>query len=243
MRYINGKRGKIAYHQSLGKAPGVVFLGGFMSDMEGTKARHLETLCKAWGRAYLRFDYSGHGASEGKLEEGTIGGWLEDTLLVLDELTSEPQVLVGSSMGGWLMVLAALKKPSRIHGLVGIAAAPDFIEDFERLTPEEHVSLQKDGICYIPSQYGDKPYPITRQLIEEGHSHRVLHQTLPLDCPVRLLHGLADHDVPWQKSIKLAACLASKDVVVTLVKEGDHRLSTASQLELLGNCIKTLVES
>jgi len=242
MRYLNGKQGKIAFYQIAGKQPGVVFLGGFMSDMEGTKATYLEALCKEWGQAYVRFDYAGHGMSEGKLEKGTIGGWLEDTLLIIDELTQGPQILVGSSMGGWLMVLAALKRIHRIQGLVGIAVAPDFIEDFERLTPTEHLALEKEGICYIPSQYGDKPYPISRQLIEEGHHHRLLHQSIPLDCPVRLLHGLADTDVPWQKSLKLAERLASKDIIITLIKDGDHRLSHASHLKILAENLQPLLD-
>ncbi len=240
-RTLSSQRGKIAYYQTPGRAPGVVFLGGFMSDMSGTKATYLEACCRAWGRAYVRFDYFGHGSSAGKLEEGTIGGWLEDTLLVLDELTEGPQILVGSSMGAWLMVLAALRRVDKIQGLVGIAAAADFIEDFERLSSVEVQALKKDGICYLPSQYGDKPYPITQNLITEGHTHRILQAPIALNCPVRLLHGLSDTDVSWHKSVKLAECLNSNDVIVTLIKGGDHRLSEEPHLELLANNLTSLL--
>jgi pimeloyl-ACP methyl ester carboxylesterase len=242
MEYIDGKRGKIAYCKTVGDGPGVIFLGGFMSDMTGTKATYLEKCCQEWCRPYIRFDYFGHGASEGRLIDGDIGGWLEDTLLILDKLTEGPQVLVGSSMGGWLMVLAALKRSHRIQGLVGIAAAPDFVEDLERLTPAQHDALKKEAICYLPSQYGNKPYPITRHLIEEGKNHRVLEHSIALNCPVRLLHGLADTDVAWHRSLQLARCFTSNDVIISLVKEGDHRLSHETHLKLLAQHLQSVLD-
>ncbi len=238
---LNAKDGtKIHYQKVSGKNPGVVFLGGFMSDMTGTKALYLESKCREWGHAYVRFDYYGHGLSDGDFKTGTIGRWLEDSLCVLDQLTEGPQILVGSSMGGWLMILAALQRTERIKGLVGIAAAPDFIEDFARLSEEQYKSLETKGVCYIPSQYGEKPYPISQQLIEEGKHHKVLGSSIHLDCPVRLLHGLNDTDVSWQKSLQLTEKLNSNDVRLTLIKEGDHRLSSDQQLELLGNTVKGL---
>jgi len=224
---------QIAYQSRAGKNPGIVFLSGFMSDMMGTKASYLEEFCEQWGRSYVRFDYFGHGSSSGQLEEGTLSRWLEDVLLVIDTLTKGPQVLVGSSLGAWLMILAAMKRIERIRGLVGIAAAPDFTEDFKRLTNDQEKALNLDGICYIPSQYGGNPYPITRRLIEDAKLHYVLKAPIPLQCSVRLLHGLSDKDVSWQKSVQLAECLESKDVTITLIKEGDHRLSEESHLRLL----------
>lgn len=232
----------IAYHQvaATKKAPGVVFLGGFRSDMTGTKATYLETLCQQLGCSYVRFDYFGHGQSSGKFAEGTLGRWLEDALTVLDELTQGPQILVGSSMGGWLMLLVALQRRERIRGLVGIAAAPDFIDDFERLSLEQHRRLNTEGVCYIASSSGEA-YPLTLAFIEEGRKHRVLPGAIPIDCPVHLLHGLADKEVPWQKSILLAERLLSKEVTITLVKDGNHRLAEEKQLKLLGESVKRLL--
>lgn len=217
----------IAFHTTQGRSPGAVFLGGFRSDMTGTKATALEAACKGAGRAFTRFDYFGHGASSGAFTEGTIGRWSEDAIAVLDELTEGPQVLVGSSMGGWIMLLAALARPGRVHALVGIAAAPDFTEDLMRDAFDEAAiaALKKDGIYYEPSEYDEEPYPITMRLIEEGRDHLLLRSPIPLHCPVRLLHGLDDPDVPWQHSLRLASALESPDVTVTLVKDGDHRLS------------------
>jgi pimeloyl-ACP methyl ester carboxylesterase len=243
-QFLNDETGvKLAYHSLAGTvngAGGVVFLGGFRSDMSGTKALYLEDLCKTLGCSYVRFDYSGHGLSSGRFVEGTIGQWLSDALLVLDRLTEGPQILVGSSMGGWLMLLATLQRINRIQGLVGIAAAPDFLEDFHRLTPDQAQDFKEKGVCYIPSQYGD-PYPITKTLVEEGKKHHLLNKAIPIDCPVRLLHGLNDQDVAWQKSLKISEKLTSTDVRVTLVKDGDHRLSNDTDLALLGTAVRELL--
>lgn len=234
----------IAYRRSAGKGPGLVFLGGFMSDMSGTKATALEAYARRRGRAFLRFDYSGHGESDGDFESGTIGRWVEDAVTALDRLTEGPQVLVGSSMGGWIMLLAALVRPERVAALVGIAAAPDFTEDlmWATFSPEVRATLERDGVYRQPSQYGEQPYAITRRLIEEGRRHLLLRSPIPLTCPVRLLHGMADPDVPWQLSPRLAETVESRDVELHLVKDGDHRLSTPANLALLEEVLDRLFQ-
>jgi len=225
----------IAYRRLAGRQPGLVFLGGFNSDMTGTKASHLEGYAAARGRAFVRFDYMGHGASSGQFEQGTIGHWGNDALAVLDLLTEGPQVLVGSSMGGWLMVRVAQTRPERVAALVGIAAAPDFTEDllWDQLGPAERRRLLEEGRIEQPSDYGPEPYVITRELIEEGRDHLVLRAPLRLACPVRLLHGTADNDVPFDRSLALLDAIDHDDVELTLVKNADHRLSDARSLALL----------
>ena len=237
----------LAYHGTDGdgaryRGPGLVFLGGFMSDMTGTKACALDSFARARGQAFLRFDYQGHGQSSGRFEEGTIGRWAGDAVAVLDELTEGPQVLVGSSMGGWIMLLAALARPQRVAGLVGIAAAPDFTEDlmWARYPPEVRETLRREGVYREPSAYGEEPYTITLGLIEEGRRHLLLRAPIPLACPLRLIHGTADEDVPWQVSMKLAERIQSEDVELTLVKGGDHRLSEPPDLERLDETIARL---
>jgi pimeloyl-ACP methyl ester carboxylesterase len=232
----------IAYHRLAGVAPGVVFLGGFHSDMTGTKASFLEAHCRRRGWAYVRFDYFGHGASSGDVALGRIGGWAEDTIAVLDALTEGPQILVGSSMGGWLMLLAALARTERIHALVGIAAAPDFTEDllWPRLDAAQRQACSETGAVTLPSQYDPRGYTHQLALFEEGRRHLVMRAAIPLTCPVRLLHGILDDAVPWQTSVRLADRLASRDVVVTLVKEGDHRLSSEADLARLAAALDEL---
>ena len=226
---------RIAYHRTPGRLPGVVFLGGFMSDMTGTKATALEAYCREAGRAFLRFDYTGHGQSSGVFTDGTIGSWTRDALAVLDELTEGPQILAGSSMGGWIMVLVARARPERIAGLVGVAAAPDFTEDLVRLwmTPEQQQTLARDGLVYLPDDEGNPVYPFTRALIMDGKRNLVLRGEIPLTCPVALLHGMDDREVPYETSLRLADAFASKDVTVTLVKDGGHRMSEPGELAFL----------
>jgi pimeloyl-ACP methyl ester carboxylesterase len=233
----------IAYHRHAGKSPGVVFLGGFMSDMTGTKARRLDHFCRARGQAFLRFDYFAHGASSGDFAAATVGRWREDALAVLDHLTEGPQLLVGSSIGGWIMLLAALARPQRIAALVGIAAAPDATEAlmWARFAPETRERILRDGAVRLPSAYDPDGYLFTRGLIEDGRRHLLMGGPIAIDCPVRLLHGMRDPDVPWQGSLALAEKLASPDVQVTLVKDGDHRLSTESDLALLERTIAALL--
>lgn len=233
---------RLAYCRTDGTGPGVMFLGGFMSDMTGTKARALEAHCAAAGRAFLRFDYRGHGASSGRFVDGTIGGWAADAILALDRLTTGPQILVGSSMGGWLMLLAALARPQRVAGLVGLAAAPDFTEDlmWDEFPEPVRRTLLRDGVWHEPSEYGDEPYPISLGLIEEGRAQLVLRRPLPLACPLRLVHGMADRDVPWTVSQRLLEHAATTDVTLTLVKDGDHRLSRPQDLARLATIIDEL---
>jgi pimeloyl-ACP methyl ester carboxylesterase len=190
----------------------------------------------------LRFDYSGHGASGGRFEDGTIGRWTQDALLMIDRLSSGPLLLVGSSMGGWIALLAALARSDRIAGLIGIAAAPDFTETlmWQAMTFEERATLQRDGVLHVPSQYGE-PYPITRALIEDGRDHLLLTGPIALDRPVRLLHGQGDPDVPWETSLRIAERLTGSDVQVILVKDGDHRLSRPQDLELLRRTLDALL--
>jgi pimeloyl-ACP methyl ester carboxylesterase len=234
----------IAYHRTDGRSPGVVFLTGFRSDMTGGKATMLEDFCRRRGQAFLRFDYTGHGESSGRFEDGTIGSWTEDAVAALDELTQGPQILVGSSMGGWIMLLAALARPKRVAGLVGIAAAPDFTEDLleHDLTPEQRKVMARDGVVYVDSEYDPEPTPFTKALIEEGREHLLLRRRIPLDCPVRLLHGMRDPDVPWQTSLRIQQMLAAEDVEVTLVKDGDHRLSRDHDLARLAHTVDVLLD-
>lgn len=233
----------IAYRLRPGQSPGVVFLGGFMSDMSGTKAEALDRFCAARGQAFLRFDYFGHGASSGAFKDATVGRWKDDALAVLDQLTDGPQVLVGSSLGGWIMLLAALARPARARALVGIAAAPDATEDlmWAELTPDAREAVMRDGFVRLPSQYSPEGYIFTRTLIEEGRRHLVMRTPIPLTCPVRLLQGMQDRDVPWRTSLALAEKLESRDVTVTLIKDGDHRLSTEANLALLMRTVEPLL--
>ncbi len=235
----------IAYHRLEGEAPGIVFLGGFRSDMTGTKALFLEEYCRRRGRAYVRFDYFGHGASSGEFAAGTIGRWCDDAIAVIDSLTTDPQILVGSSMGGWIMLLAALARPGRIAALVGIAGAPDFTEEllWPRLTPPQREEIMGEGTVVLPSDFDPAGYLYTRALIEEGKRHLLLRAPIALYMPVRLLHGLADESVPWQLSLRLAERLASRDVAVTLVKDGDHRLSSEPDLARLAQTLDALTGS
>jgi pimeloyl-ACP methyl ester carboxylesterase len=240
-RLDRGDGVELAWRRLPGSGPGVVFLGGFNSDMTGSKAEDLSAFCAAQGRALLRFDYSGHGTSGGRFEDGTIGRWAADAAAVLDALTEGPQILVGSSMGGWIALLLALRRPGRVAGLVGIAAAPDFTTRIEAaLPPEIRAIIDRDGVWHRPSAYGD-PYPITRALLEEGRRHLLLDAPVRIDVPVRLLHGQQDPDVPWEVSLQTAAALTGQDVEVTLVKDGDHRLSRPQDLRLLRRVLSALL--
>lgn len=233
----------IAYRRRPGKHPTVVFLGGFKSDMAGSKASALDAFCAARGQAFLRFDYQGHGESGGRFEDGTIGSWTEDALHAIDTLTEGGLVLVGSSMGGWIMLNVALARPERVRALVGIAAAPDFTEDliWQQLEEPARMVLETEGVIYETSDYGDDPYAITKALIDDGRSHLLLHGPIPFAGPVRLLHGQRDPDVPWERSLTLAARLASDDVRVVLVKDGDHRLARDADLALLTTALAELL--
>jgi pimeloyl-ACP methyl ester carboxylesterase len=234
---------ELAWAKLEGRTPTVVFLPGFLSDMAGLKATELAAFCATRGQAMLRFDYSGHGQSGGRFQDGTIGAWRQDALAVLDGVTEGPLVLVGSSMGGWIALLAAIARPERVAGLVGIAAAPDFTERlmWEAMTFEERARLMTEGVIHAPSEYGD-PYPITRELIEDGRRHLLLDRPIPINCPVRLLHGQKDPDVPWELALLTADKLTSAYVYVTLVKDGDHRLSRPQDLALLRRTLAALLD-
>ncbi|MEC9348025.1 MAG: alpha/beta hydrolase [Pseudomonadota bacterium] len=236
----------IAYHRTAGKAPGILFCGGFMSDMTGTKATALEAHARARGHAFVRFDYLGHGQSSGDFAgKGCIGRWADDAVAVLDSLTEGPQVVVGSSMGGWVMLKLALARPGRIAGLVGIAPAPDFTTwMWDELGPDLQAELMEKGLVRVPSEYDPQGYVITRRLIEDGRANHLLDRPpLPVDCPVRLLHGMADPDVPWQHSLRIVEALGSDDVHVTFVKSGDHRLSEPSDIDLLCATVDELLST
>ena len=232
----------LAWVRTPGRGPCTVFLPGYMSDMEGAKALETEAFCAEHGLACLRLDYSGHGASGGRFADGTIGRWTDDALLLIDRLTEGRLLLVGSSMGGWIALLAALARPGRVAGLIGIAAAPDFTEAlmWAAMTPPERATLLRDGVLAVPSEYGE-PYPVTLRLIEDGRTRMLLDRPIPLACPVRLLQGQRDADVPWQTALRLAGQLGSADVQVTLIKDGDHRLSRPGDLALLRGALRGLL--
>lgn len=226
---------RLAWRRVAGAGPTVVWLGGFRSEMSGTKAQALADWALARSRAFLRFDYLGHGVSSGAFETGTIGRWREDALAVIDALTEGPLVLVGSSMGGWLAVLAALARPERVRALVLIAPAADFTEALmaPEIPPEGRAALARNGVWLRPSLYGD-PYPITARLLEEGKAWSVLTDaTIPITAPVRILQGGEDPDVPWRHALRLAEALEGPDVVFTLIRDGDHRLSREADIARL----------
>ena len=243
VRFVDrGGGARLAYAAQPGASPTVVFLGGYASDMTGTKARYLQGWCGARGHAFLRFDYQGHGQSSGRLVDSTISAWRDDALAILRECVKGPALLVGSSMGAWVMLLAALAAPERVHALVGIASAPDFTEDllWARLDDERRAALRRDGVIHLASGYGE-PLPFTWRLVEDGRHHLVLRAPLPLPCSVRLLHGTRDLDVPWETSMRLADAIQSRDVTLTLVKDGAHRLSEPHELSLLGGAVASLL--
>ncbi len=234
----------IAYHHTPGNRPGVIFLPGFKSDMMGTKAIALESYCTSRGNAFLRFDYQGHGQSSGDFNDGTIGEWASDAMDALDHLTEGPQVLVGSSMGAWIMLLVARYRPSRIAGLLGLASAPDFTEDL--ITTEfsdlQKAELKAKGHILIHNEHDPAtPYRINEKLLDEGRTQLMLREPLELNIPVRLIHGIKDRDVPWTTSMRIMEIVTSNDVEVTLVKAGEHRLSEEEDLNRLRHKLGSLL--
>ncbi len=240
---------RIAIRAREGTAPGLLWLGGFKSDMKGTKAVALHEHAAKTGRACIRFDYSGHGESGEKFEDGTISKWLEDALAVFKNRAKGPQIVVGSSMGGWMALLLAralaedpsLSQNAKLAGLVLIAPAPDFTEElmWKNFPEEVKREIETTGKWQRPSAYDDGPYAITRALIEDGRKHLIMGRPIEVKCPVRILQGVLDPDVPWQHAMKLVSCLAQDDVTITLVKDGDHRLSRPEDIERL---LKTVDE-
>jgi pimeloyl-ACP methyl ester carboxylesterase len=233
---------RLAYHKTEGTGPVIIFLGGLKSDMEGTKAVHLDAWAKARGHAFLRFDYSGHGESSGRFEDGCIGDWHQDTLAIIDALTDGPIVPVGSSMGGWQALLLARARPERIAGMVTIAAAPDFTEDgyWASFTPAEKAALDAVGHVERPSDYME-PYIITKRMIEDGRDHLVLRAPLHLPFPVRCLQGSADTAVSTETALRLLEHATCPDMRLTLVKDADHRFSDEVCLTLIEAAVAELV--
>ncbi|WP_109809562.1 alpha/beta fold hydrolase [Sphingosinithalassobacter portus] len=229
----------LAYHLSEGTGPTIVFLPGYASDMSGSKAVALETWAKAAGRAFLRFDYSGCGESPGAFEDQTLVTWRDDALSLIDTLVSGPVVLVGSSMGGWLMLLIALARPERVAGMVGIAAAPDFTD--WGFSEEKKLTLLREGRIAEHSDYGDQPTITTRDFWNSGEANRVMIAPIEFSGPVRLLHGQRDPDVPWERSLKLAELLTGDDVQTLLIKDGDHRLSREPDIALIRRAVEDVV--
>ena len=243
LQFIDVGRGRdaraIAVRARAGAAPGLLWLGGFKSEMQGTKAAALARFAAEHGRALVRFDYSGHGESKGNFVDGTIGRWLEESLAVFDACCRGPQVVIGSSMGGWLALLLARElrrakaPPASVAGMVLIAPAVDFTEAlmWKKFSPAIRQEIETKGAWLRPSQYDNGPYPITRKLIEDGRRHLLLGGLIETGCPVRILQGVEDPDVPWGHAVELVSRLAHDDVVLTLVKDGDHRLSRPEDIE------------
>jgi len=233
---------RIAYERTKGDGPGVIFLGGFKSDMEGTKAVHLEDWARRTGRAFLRFDYSGHGQSSGAFEDGCIGEWFADARAAIEALTEGPQILVGSSMGGWIALLCVRAMPEHIAGLVTIAAAPDFTEDsmWAGFSEAQRAELIETGRVSLPSEYGE-PYVITRKLIEDGRDNLVLRESLEIDVPVRFLQGTSDEDVETAVAMRVLEHCEGRDLRLFLVKGADHRFSTPDCLGLIEGAIEEVI--
>jgi pimeloyl-ACP methyl ester carboxylesterase len=236
----------LAYRRSKGRSgrAGIVWLGGFHSDMLGEKATALHERARQDGRGFVRFDYLGHGESGGRFEQGTIGRWRADALAVIDRLTDGPLVLVGSSMGGWMALLSALARPERVKGLVLIAPAPDFTDRlmWASFDAEQKRQIIEEGRWMRPSPYDPAGYPITRELIEEGRTWNIMGHEIPLDIPVRILQGGLDEDVPWSYSLQLVERLRSADVVWALIKDGDHRLSRPEDVRRMVDTASKLAE-
>ena len=233
--YLDTYDRRIAYHQIDGAGPGVVFLGGFKSDMEGTKAQHLQEWAESNGRAFLRFDYTGHGQSSGDFVDGCIGDWASDAMEAITQLTDGPQILVGSSMGGWISLLVCRAMPEKVSGLVGIAAAPDFTEDsmWAGFDDNQRHMINENGQLDLPSEYSDEPYIITKKLIEDGRNQLVLRTPLPLPFPVRFLQGTADADVDLSVALKLLDHASGDNVRLTLLKGANHSFSSPECLEMI----------
>lgn len=233
----------LAYELLPGAVPTVVFLHGLKSDRAGTKADVLAQHCQAKGTGFLRFDMYGHGQSSGRFEDGTISRWAADAVALIGAVTHGPLVLVGSSMGGWVALKAALALSSRVAGLIGIAAAPDFTEDlmWAELSAAQREALMRDGVIELPSEYDPEPYRINRTLIEDGRKNLLLRDDIAVSCPVRLLHGQRDTSVPWQIALTLAEQLVSQDVETILIKDGDHRLSRPQDLRRLCDVLDDLI--
>lgn len=236
-------RHRLAYRYSQGGQPSVVFLGGFLSDMEGSKATALEAFCRDRGQAYLRLDYSGHGRSGGRFEDGTISSWRDDSLAIIDAVTEGPIVPIGSSMGGWLALLIALSRPERVVGLIGLAAAPDFTEElmWGQFDAAQRRQLMSEGLVRLASNY-DEPYVITKALVEDGRQNLLMEGPIELRIPVRLIQGDDDPDVPAEMPDRIAARLTSDDVQIRIIDGGDHSLSRDRDIVAIQAVLTALLE-
>ncbi len=233
----------LAYQTIEGNAdlPTVAFLTGFRSDMSGTKAVYLSDLCAKTGQSFVRFDYRGHGQSGGAFEDSNIGLWLQDAFDMIDTLTKGPIIVVGSSMGGWIGLLVSLARKDRVAGYIGLAAAPDFTRDIpKRMNETQKQSMEDRGFFELENNYDPASYKITKSLLDEGEKHCLLDSAIDLQCPVRLIQGMKDSEVPWQMAHRIGNAITTKDKKIYLREEGDHRLSQADDLELLGNLVKEL---
>lgn len=233
---------RLAYQRLRGRSdkPGVVFLGGYASDMTGTKASFLAEYCADRNLSFLRFDYRGHGQSSGDFKECTIGDWFQDSLAVFEQLTEGPQIIIGSSMGGWMGLMLAMRQPERTKSFIGIAAAPDFTEDlmWEIFSKEQKKKIKQERMIYDETAPPGEQAPVTLRLIEEARGHLILREPIPLLCPIRLLQGMEDRDVPWTYAPRIADTVQSKDARIVLIKDGDHRLSRTQDLTLLREAVE-----
>ncbi|XP_044522722.1 palmitoyl-protein thioesterase ABHD10, mitochondrial [Gracilinanus agilis] len=234
----------LAYKRLKGKTPGVIFIPGYLSTMNGTKAVAVEEFCKSLGHSYIRFDYAGCGSSDGNFQECTLGKWRKDVLSVIDDIAEGPQILVGSSMGGWLMLHAAIARPEKVVALIGIATAADtLVSQFNQLSFEAKKEVEVNGTWKIPSKYSeDGHYLFKYSFIKEAELHCLLHSPIPVKCPVRLLHGMKDDVIPWHTSMQVADRVISKDVDVILRKNGDHRMKEKEDIKLLVCTIDDLID-
>lgn len=243
MTFITQQGYRIAYHTTSGQGVGVVFCCGYRSDMHSTKATALAEYCAKKNIPFTRFDYFAHGKSEGDFVDFTIGNAMRDALEVLDNVAMGPQILIGSSMGSWVALNAALERKGQVRGLIGIASAPDFTERLmvARMTPEQRIEMADKGLIWAYSEFTQSDYPITQRFITEARTHLLLDDSIGLEIPIHLLHGQADIDVPWETSIALAERLMSDEVTVTLVKDGDHRLNRPADLALMTNALARML--
>jgi pimeloyl-ACP methyl ester carboxylesterase len=239
LRHIEVNGHRLAYRLREGRSPALMFLPGYASDMEGTKALALDAFARSQGLAMLRFDYSGTGSSEGRFEDGTLGGWLDEALAMLDTLTEGPVLIAGSSMGGWIALHLGLRRPDRVAGLVGIAAAPDFTD--WGYNDDQKATIRDSGRLELPNPYGPEPHLITRGFWQSGEALRLLHAPVAIDCPVRLIHGDADAEVPLAIALKLLEKLRSADVQLTVIKGAGHRLSQPNEIEAILRAVAALI--
>ena len=236
---------RLAYHKQDGKKPGIIFLCGHGSDMQGTKSIYMENWARDHGHGFIRFDYRGHGESDGNFLDLAISDWTTDALAIIDQLTTEPQILVGSSLGGWIMLNAACRRPDRITGLIGIAAAPDFTKEliWDTMDAEAQLAMKQTGYLSVANPYADDPVIYPYHLVEDGADHLHLQDDkINIHAPVRLLHGMQDEEVPWHTARRIMEKLASDDVTLHLDKAATHRFSEPAQLDMLGQTTAELVQ-